>query len=145
MAMTEEIKRYQDMIGGNGLPDEGTAPPGSTPAVASDGTVPPPPIQTNDQYFVARQQVFVAKEVVILSPTYAYAPASPETIHYVSVVTPAATQVRTYEVANPGVRTWNNTWSGYAAHARAPFRGVRPHPGQMRRQAQPKRRRRKWH
>jgi hypothetical protein len=138
--MTEEIKRYQEIVGGDGLP---TAE--ASPAPVEPGA----PLQTDDQYFVARQQIFVAKQIVILAPPSVYVPESPLWVRYYEVVNPAVTQVHTYEVANPAIRTWNHGWSGYAAQVRSPgppgFRGGRnARPRNRPPSRAPRRRRRKW-
>jgi hypothetical protein len=112
VAMTEQVKKYQEMIGEN---EEDLAQNDNedvNPAVADTKTPSSPrPIQNPSQFFFVRQVVAYQKQVVILSPPSTYAPGTPQYTQFVSHVTPASSQVQQYEAANPGIKNWPRTWS----------------------------------
>ncbi len=124
---TDELKRYQDLIG---------APPvvvGVGGAAQNPGA---PPVMGNDEdFFLARQYVFYQKQIVILAPPGAYAPGSFETRAYLSSVTPVIRPMQAYYARNPRLRSAPTTWSKvepqvrqrYPRAFRAPSRRVAPH------------------
>jgi hypothetical protein len=113
LAMTEQVKQYQEMIG-QAQPEEGLAPAVAS-AGSGGGTV---YIQNNPQYFYARQNIWYQKQVVILAPPNTYVVGAPQTVAYYNRVTPSVTQVQVYERANPAVANLHQGgWSTYRSMA----------------------------
>jgi len=100
----EELKRYQDFIG--------TSPQLAGIGGSAQSPAPPPPAVTDDvNFFFARQYVAYQKQIVILSPTYVYAPGSVAAKTYITRVTAVAKPMRAYYVQHPRLRTAPVTWS----------------------------------
>lgn len=143
VAMTEEMKRYQDEVEKPVLAQgPETDEEQAMNEAVSDNTNPmlrqtaPPPvmvISTGPQFFIVRQQIAYAKEVVILSPPQAYPPGAPQTRAFETNLRPLATNVATYEKANPQIRTSVASWSGYRRQLQQARqrrrRGARPNRG----------------
>jgi hypothetical protein len=91
VAMTEELKRYQDIFYAAATPAGGGQAPGE--------------IKDNSDYYVARQHVAYWKQEVILAPATVYVVGSPERVVYVTNITPAVTNLQAYETANPALRS----------------------------------------
>ena len=108
VAMTEQLKRYQAIV------DE-PSPEEKPEEVAQVDTSKSEEfhITGEDHFFVVRQQVAYAKEVVILSPTTAYQPGSPETIQLTHHIQPAISGLGNYEANHPEIKTTSRTWSTY--------------------------------
>jgi hypothetical protein len=104
VAQTEEIKRYQEMVD-SPEPEEVQGLP-----VASNGT-PGQPIGGDTQFFVVRQQIWYAKQVVILSPPGYYVAGTPQYTVYTRAVAPATASVINYQAVHPQVQTWPRTFS----------------------------------
>lgn len=113
--MTEELKRYQDLVETENGDSQEVASADSTGS--GDGSVSnvgaASTIHTSGQYFVARQQVAYMKEVVILSPPGAYPPGAPRTIEWSRNVSTVSQQVHNYNQEHPEIRSSSNSWSGY--------------------------------
>ena len=147
VAMTEELKRYQDIFYVAQAPTADvlpTAPPSSETRVAS--------IQSTPEFFVARQEVVYAKQTVILAPVDAYPVGSPQHTQFVQAVSVQSTQIQQYEATNPTVRSGPTTWSavernpgtqfpqGFRHNAWGPRQGYTPfqnRPGGYRMQSAP--------
>jgi hypothetical protein len=129
VAMTEEVKKYQDLVY-NPPESLAEAPPGgqpvngANPALASTSG---PPVSDNGTYFIARQQVAFAKEIVILAPPQSYPPQAPQTQQYIAQVQPQTSQIQQYEGQHPETRTWNHSWSGYERNPTTPLPASIPH------------------
>jgi hypothetical protein len=130
VAMTNEIKRYQDDVEDedeeDASNDQNLSP--QTKAVLASQYAPPPASITNEtEFFVVRQQVFYAKQDVILAPPEAYPPGAPQTTTYVHNVTASTQQVGTFAAANPALKstpqTWNSVRSNVARAANRPMGG----------------------
>ncbi|MDE1976652.1 MAG: hypothetical protein KGI84_05270 [Elusimicrobia bacterium] len=109
----EELKRYQDFIGSSPqLTSFASAQNPEASASASAAPAPAPPPVTDDvNFFFARQYVAYQKQIVILSPTYVYAPGSVAAKTYINNVTAVARPMRAYYVQHPQLRTTRTTWS----------------------------------
>jgi hypothetical protein len=130
VAMTNEIKRYQDDVEDEdeqeASDDQNLSP--QTKAVLASQYAPPPAGVTNEtEFFVVRQQVFYAKQDVILAPPEAYPPSAPQTSNYIHNVTASTQQVNTFAAANPALKsspqTWNGVRSNVARAANRPMGG----------------------
>ena len=120
LQMTEELKRYQQMIdepepqalaaGDNaGMnPQLGST---STAQSSSSGAVRVVAVQDYNSYFWAREQIAYTKQIVILAPPAQYQPGTPQTMVYMQQMAPAQAAVHQYAVQYPVVRTWNQTYS----------------------------------
>jgi hypothetical protein len=125
LPMTEELKRYQDLVdsptevaSNDGPPVVPPGGPGGQPQVVAQQNV----VVIHDEpgFFFWRQQVFYEKEVVIMSPPTAYAVGSPENAAFVHRVGPMTQQIGTYERDNPQVRNMNRTWSNIPERPNVP-------------------------
>ena len=121
VAFTEEVKRYQDaidkeVVDGSNNPDN----EGVNPALANTAVGPTGPIRDNMHFFVVRQQIAYAKEIVILAPPAAYAPGSPQTVQYVQAVQPAAMQIQNYRTQNPATQYTPQSWSSLPSKPAVP-------------------------
>ena len=138
VAMTEEVKRYQDEIEkpvlarntedgeeGDDVAANEAISNDTNPMLNQTRTPVFVAIQTGPQFFIVRQQIAYAKEVVILSPPQAYPPGAPQTVAFENNLRPVARNVTTYEKANPEVRTSPHTWSSYRRQAQQQRRTVR--------------------
>jgi hypothetical protein len=106
VAMTQELKQFQEM---EYAPATEVAENPNAPNPALANTT----IQDDGQFFVMRQQVAYAKEIVIISPPGMYAPGTPQNQVYFTQVVQPSNQISQYEQVHPQVRTWHNSWSGY--------------------------------
>ena len=110
VAFTDQIRKYQDLTETGNMPN-------STDYAALDVSKPVDAVPARGtwsdttHFYVVRQYIAFQKEVVILSPPTAYAPASPETQHFVAAVQPATTQIQTYQAANPALEKQPEAWS----------------------------------
>jgi hypothetical protein len=144
VAMTQQLQHYQQME--YNLPPAGT-PPGTVVAsnAGDQGANPniystdaPPPIANSGEFFIVRQPVAYANQVVILSPPATYAPGTPASQTYTNQVAPARVSVRNYEQTNPQTKTWSNSWSSFERNPTVPIPGNLPRrrsyapPGGMR-------------
>lgn len=115
VAMTSEIKRYQDDVEDDDesdASDDQNLSPETKTVLASRYAPPPASIANETGFFAVRQQVFYAKQDVILSPPVTYAPGAPQTATYVNNVTTSTQQITTYANNNPTVKTGTQTWNG---------------------------------
>lgn len=103
--MTDQLKHYQQIE--YDMPTEDAAAP-ANPALADTN----PPIQDDGTYFVARQQIAYAKEIVILEPA-AYPPGSVVSRQFVERIRPQTVTIQQYEQVHPVVHTWGNSWSSF--------------------------------
>ncbi len=131
VAMTEELKRFQDAYYTS---NEGNADQAPAQASSSNTSSPAPyyysgPVYIHDDtnYFVVRSYVAYEKQVVILSPPGVYVPASPAYVNYVHRVSPMAQNVQAYEVSNPGLRSAPTTWSTVQQNPNSHLPGNVPH------------------
>jgi hypothetical protein len=162
VAMTDQIKTYQDKYEAppeeqedeneeNGVSDD-------TRAVLDARQAPPPTyVSSPVQFYVARQQIFYEKQVVILSPPAAYPPNSPQTTQFVNQIQAPVSRVSQYEAANPALKTSPQTWSTTHQQAVKTYQAAHPmnrqmnhqnhagqtHPGGQHPNGQKKRRRRR--
>jgi hypothetical protein len=133
VAVTEEIKRYQEMTEQEPPPDLAVASNGAPPP-AQPGMPPPPPppggyyggggtvvvVQDEPSYFLMREQVAYYKQTVILPPPPGVAPPPPAQV--TQVLSGPTTQLQTFEKAHPVLRTNQQAWS----QVRGPLgRGIR--------------------
>lgn len=110
----EQLRRYQELEETGALPDKE-----DMAEVQPPSEVAPAPTSNGDpriHFFMSRQYVAYQKEIVILSPTTAYAPGSPETQHFVTTLQPVATQIQTASAATPALRS--GAWSTLQDHPR---------------------------
>ena len=137
VALVEQVKRYQDALDAEVLAaDDSDQNPGNNgvnPEIAR--TSAPPPINDSVQFFVVRQQVAYAKEVVILSPPNAYPPYSVASTNFVQVIRPATTQIQTYRTVNPTTASSPMSWSSLPSKPAVPplsgMKGVRSSPARL--------------
>lgn len=104
VALADQLKRFQDMYYSADEPDESEG----------DNTLPAPPaepIRDQNEYYITRQRVAYAKQVVILAPETVFVAGSPQYTTYVSRVTPYAGRLQQFETASPAVRSQPTTWS----------------------------------
>ena len=116
VAMTEQLKRYQDLVDEPtqvAVLDEG--PP--LPAAPTAGAPPPPRINDDFQYFVVRQQVAYEKQMVVLSPPTAFAPGSVESQQFAGRINASQPSLSSYEAAHPKPRASAATWTQYRSRA----------------------------
>ncbi len=129
---TQEVRRYQE------FEETGTAPKTTDLAAAEppEEIQPPPLIASSSvggsapngggnssvQFYAVRQYVSYQKQIVILSPSYAYAPGSTRANQFNAVMTPAVNEVQTAQLTNPNLRTNPTPWSA------VPNRPVMPRP-----------------
>lgn len=173
--LTKQLADYQNLAYDD-TTDNNTSGEGANPALASNTTPSGGAssggggggaIGNQMQFFAMRQTVAYYKEVVVLSPPNSYQPGSAQTTQFTNAVTPATTQIQTYETANPSVRTSPQTWStlpqrpsvnppanlraqapggGYGANrARQGYSQKRQGNGWNKQPQQQRRRRRRWH
>ncbi|HWU44166.1 MAG TPA: hypothetical protein VN132_12030 [Bdellovibrio sp.] len=122
-SFTQQLKRYQD------YEETGEVPSRSEVAQLEPlQEIPPAPAQqpswnSDIHYYAVRQYVVYQKEVVVLSPPTAYAPASPESQTFVRGISPAVTQVNTAQAQNANLKTNPTPWSRLANQPRV----ERPH------------------
>ncbi len=110
VAQTEQLKRYQDEF------YSAAEPPAVEPAKeggpASGNALPQAVVvRSSPDFFIVRQQVWLAKREVILAPSERYQPASSETVALQTYLVPRFTELRQYEGANPELRTHSPAWS----------------------------------
>jgi hypothetical protein len=134
IAMTEQIKRYQEIYErppqdlasdedsdeyDDGVSDEtrDVLNSRSAPQVAY--------VSSPVQYYVVRQQVFYAKEDVILSPPGAYPPNAPQTTTFVNNLQAPVQRVQQYEAANPAVKASPQTWTTTHQQASRSYQATR--------------------
>jgi hypothetical protein len=134
VAMTEQIKNYQAQY--EETPKElteacnmndGLTPPDSDPD-GDDCDVPPQTqqvlashsgsswahftvINNPTQYYVVGQQVWYAKQTVILAPPATYAPGTPQNTQFTNSIGTPAKQMSSYAAANPAIKASPQTWS----------------------------------
>jgi hypothetical protein len=119
--MTEEIKRFQELDGkpelesvAQGEGSDVTLPagsPGSGPGPGSGGGT----IVVADArgYYIAREQVAVVKQTVILAPPSAYPPDSMQTRNPVPALAAPMQATSVYEGSHPEVRQAPQPWTQY--------------------------------
>lgn len=107
--MTEEVKRYQELLGKPNF-EEVADQEIETPPVPAGG---PASAQVSEHFYVVRERVWYFKETVILSPPGTYVAGSPEHTAYVQQVSTGTTALAKYETLHPEVRTTPTTWSYY--------------------------------
>lgn len=131
VAMTDQIKSYQAQYESppkamieECSTDDGLTPPDSD-LDGDDCDVPPQTqtvlnsqqaphvtsISSPTQYYVVGQQVWYAKQEVILAPPTAYQANSPQTTQFTNQIATPVKQMNTYAAANPAVKTSPQTWS----------------------------------
>lgn len=164
VAMTQEIRRYQDAVNEqlheeeNGE-DEGTdLSPQTQEALAQTG---PPAYSTFEgpgvpvavmpavpMFWYWREQVAYEKQVVILAPPAVYAPGTVASRQFTSRITAPSRQIRAFELTHPDLRTSPATYSAFhqgtginrmSMRGRNGF-GIRRFPSGMGRGARPVRR-----
>jgi hypothetical protein len=118
VAMTDEIKKYQNEYEKEPQDEDeeeqeqGNQPSNETQAVLYAQSAPPPVyVSSPTQFYIVRQQVWYAKQDVILSPPTAYQPGTPQSTNFVNQVQAPVQKVQQYEAANPTVRSSPQTWS----------------------------------
>ena len=119
VALTEQVKRYQDAVDNEAYEVAENDNEGMNPELANT-TGAPGPIHDQVHFFVVRQQIAYAKEVVILASSETYSSGSPQAMQFTQVVAPVATQVRTYQTANPAVASTTQSWSSLPARPAVP-------------------------
>ena len=139
VALVEQVKRYQDNLDAEVLAasaedsDQNSATSGVNPEISR--TSAPPPIHDSVRFFVVRQQVAYAKEVVILSPPNAYSPNSVASNNFVQVIRPATTQIQTYRTVNPSTARSPMSWSSLPSKPAVPalsgLKGARSSPARL--------------
>lgn len=134
-SFTQELKRYQDLLD-HEAEEESKQPTSSL--LASEGTPVDvgvengSPGQPHVGYYVMRQQLAYAKEVVILSPPATYSAGSSQNVQFVSSVRPVTMQVAQYQVVHPEVRSMNQGWTNFHSYPAVPalqgVKGMRADP-----------------
>jgi hypothetical protein len=110
-SFTQQLKRYQD------YDETGDIPAKSEVAELEPlQEIPPAPARQpgwndNIHFYAMRQYVVYQKEVVVLSPPTAYAPASPESQTFVHSMTPTVNQINTAQTENPALKNNPTAWS----------------------------------
>ena len=122
-AMTEQVKKYREMIGQpedliaeNEEEGEELEAPTNPNAGTQVATGP----RSDAQFYVMREQIFVAKSNVVLAPSTAYQPQAPETVALQQRVGTQSQQVAAYECTHPALKTSPRPWSYYRHQALRP-------------------------
>jgi hypothetical protein len=114
VSFTQQLKRYQDLIETGEMVAAGENTEVELPSEIS----PAPPrasgMSENMHFYVVRQYVAYQKEVVVLSPSTAYAANSPESQRFVSSVQPVTQQLQTIETKDSQLRNQPQPWSKLA-------------------------------
>ncbi len=105
LPFTDQLKKYQDQVETAQVADAGV------PLDVPDAPAHESYVHDDSHFFVVRQYVAYQKQTVILSPTTAYAPYSPETKAYARNVLATTDQIQSYETKNPQIKTTPATWS----------------------------------
>jgi hypothetical protein len=144
VAMTDQIKSYQnqyesppkEMVEACNT-DDGLTPVDSDPD-GDDCDVSPQTqqvlnsqnaprvayISSPTQYYVVGQQVWYAKQTVILSPPTAYQPNTPQATAFSNQIATPVKQMSTYAAANPAIKSSPQTWSTTRQAAVQNYRGT---------------------
>ena len=145
ISLTEQLKRYQEMVMSPEEKNEQAVALASLDNPESPSNAEPVNGELQDihHFYWMRQRIVYLKQFVILSPPQTYASNPIVRQNFVRVVAAQSNQTRTFEKANPQLRTAPSTWSTQPRHVRlTPFRQrVTPnrnfkssnvHPGQIR-------------
>ena len=134
VTMTEEIKRYHEMIDESDdetNPEDEMSP--ETKAMLEAQNAPPEAhgngsirwvIHDQMQWYVVRQQILYAKQDVILAPPTQYQPGTPQTQTFINHVTLPAQASRQFEVAHPELKSAPVTYTGLRKARVNAVRGV---------------------
>ena len=109
IAFTQQLKRYQDLSETGELEAAGTMEAIEPPQDIRAAPVREPHWNDSVHFYATRQYVVYQKELVVLSPPTAYAPSSPESKKFATVVAPTAAEVQHIQENTPAYRT--QTWS----------------------------------
>jgi hypothetical protein len=120
--MTEQVKKYQEMIGqtpeslepervGDGTEIAAAEPVAPFRGSGGGVTVVVQPA-TQQNYYVMREQVFIMKSQVVLAPPGSYQPQSPETAALTTHLAAHTQAISQYEQGHPELRTASHAWSG---------------------------------
>ena len=125
--MTAQVKKYREMIGqpetlvtenDENEGEELNAP--VNPNAGAGGAPANPGIRNDTQFYVMREQVFVAKSDVVLAPPTSYQPASPEAATFQQRIGQQNQALTTYQGAHPALNTSPRPWSYYRHQAMRP-------------------------
>jgi hypothetical protein len=112
VALTQQLKRYQDLYYEKPTEDVIVADNASRPSQTSSSPGPQTVyIHDNADFFIWREQVAYSKQVVILAPPTAYPPNAPQTTQFVNQTSQSSQAVKMYSEANPSIKTTSTTWS----------------------------------
>jgi hypothetical protein len=112
--MTEEVKRYQDLLGKPDLD-------GEDGEEVADGAELEPPLNPGAtggsaspvRFYVMRERIWYAKQDVILAPPATYAPGSVAHTAYIQKVNAATTSVANYEANHAEIKNTPHPYSHY--------------------------------
>jgi hypothetical protein len=131
--MTEEVKRYQDLLGKADVGDVDEASDDhvaeNAPSAPSSGST---HVAMNDQvyihYYVAQEQVWQYKQEVIMAPPAAYPPGSPQSTQFTNMVVARNEQIQTMQTTHPELVSPAKPYSSYRTQIVRNYGAVgRPH------------------
>jgi hypothetical protein len=118
VAFTQQLKRYQDLRE-TGVLEARSETQITEPQVEMTSET-APFWGDPSRFYETRQYVVYQKEIVVLSPPTAYAPSSPESKRFTSLITPATKEIQRLQEKQPTIRA--QPWS----HLPVPPRVDRP-------------------